>query len=83
MDASKFTIMAGGSLTEFGMGVAKSDVLFNFTTMASQSMNGSVPWRGACEKDPLFLQMLIEALTKLGSIVLDAFASLGEYSIIS
>jgi len=65
------------------MGVAESDVLFNFTTSASQSMNGSVPWRGTYEKDPVFLQMLIEAFTRPGSIILDAFASLGEYSIIS
>ena len=82
MDASKFTIAADESLTEFGLGVAEFDVLFNFTTADSQSMNGSVPWRGAREKDPVFLQMLIEAFTKPGSVILDAFASLGKYSIL-
>ena len=67
MNATEFTIVTSESLAEFEMGVAESDVLFNFTTAASQSMNESVPWRGAREKDPVFLQLFIEAFTKPSS----------------
>lgn len=72
-----FSFGVNDDLAEVGLGVAESDVLFNFTTAESQAMNGSVPWRGAHEKDTAFLQMLISALTKPGSLVLDAFASIG------
>ena len=63
--------------------VTKSDALFNFTNAESQLMNGSVPWRGPREKDPLFMQVLIEQLTKPGDIVLDWKAGTGNHSLIS
>jgi hypothetical protein len=34
-------------------------------------MRGTIPWRGARKKDPLFLQMFIESTTLVGDIVLD------------
>lgn len=34
-------------------------------------MNDTIPWRGAREKHPKFMQILIESLTKEGDIVLD------------
>ena len=42
-------------------------------------MHGTIPWRGAREKDPLFMQVLIESLTKPGDIVLDWKASTGTF----
>jgi hypothetical protein len=43
-------------------------------------MNGQKPWRGPQEKSPGFWQMLIEASTLLGDIVLDCTAMTGEAS---
>jgi hypothetical protein len=34
-------------------------------------MNSLVPWRGACEKHPIFIQMFVEVLYKLGIVVVD------------
>ncbi len=54
-----------------GIDLEADDLLHNFTTSKSQLMNGSIPWRGAREKDPRFLQVLIEASSNLGDVVLD------------
>lgn len=34
-----------------------------------QLMNDTIPWRGAREKHPKFMQILIQSLTKEGDIV--------------
>ena len=47
-----------------GIDLYEDDLLHNFVTRDSQLMNGAIPWRGSRKKDPLFLQMLIEACTK-------------------
>ena len=41
-------------------------------------MKESTPWRGAREKDPLLIQMLIESTTALGDLVMDCTASTGK-----
>jgi hypothetical protein len=41
-------------------------------------MNGTRPWRGPREKSPDFSQMLIEASTLPGDILLDCIAMIGE-----
>lgn len=60
-----------------GIDIAADDVLHNFVTKDSQLIRGEIPWRGAREKDPTFMQMLIEATTSVGDIVLDCTASTG------
>jgi hypothetical protein len=47
----------------------EDDVLPNFDTRDSQLINGALPWRGSRTEDPLLLQMLIEAGTEVGDIV--------------
>ena len=58
--------------------VAIDDVLHNLVTKESQLMNGSTPWRGAREKYPLLMQMLIKSTTSFGDLVLDYTASMGK-----
>jgi hypothetical protein len=41
-------------------------------------MNGAISWRGAIEKDPLLLQMLIETYTEFGDIVVDCIVATGD-----
>ena len=41
-------------------------------------MNGVVPWRGGWEKKIMYMQILIEALTKLRDVVLDLYASTSD-----
>ena len=41
-------------------------------------MRGDAPWRGPWEKHQSFHQMLIEAFTKEGDIVMDWQASIGN-----
>jgi hypothetical protein len=43
-----------------------------------QAMNGLKPWRGPREKSPGFWQMLIEASTLPGDILLDCIAMTDE-----
>jgi hypothetical protein len=58
-------------MKDIGVDVASDEWLQNFTTRADQAMNGQKPWRGPREKSPGFWQMLIEASTLPGDIVLD------------
>lgn len=74
---SEFTFQVNPLHSTCGFNVEKDDVLFNLTTIETQLMHGTTPWRGGREKDPLLLQILIEALTKPGGVVLDATASTG------
>ena len=41
-------------------------------------MRGNTPWRGPREKHQSFYQMLIEAFTKEGDVVMDWHASTGN-----
>jgi hypothetical protein len=61
-----------------GIDLYEDDLLHNFVTRDSQLMNGTIPWRGSREKDPLLLQMLIEACTKVGDIVVDCIVAIGD-----
>ena len=74
---SEFTFQVNPLLPSTGFNVLKDDVLLNLTTMETQLMHGTTPWRGGREKDPLLLQILIEALTNPSGVVLDATASTG------
>ena len=76
---SLFSIKENRELSNVGLHVEVVDTFFNLTTIKSQLMRGSVPWRGPREKDPLFMQVLIESFTKPGDIVLDWKASTGPF----
>ena len=73
-----FSFQPVEELEAHGIDVAADDVLHNVVTKESQLMDGSTPWRGAREKDPLLLQMLIESTTCYGDLVLDCTASTGK-----
>ena len=66
-------------LEALGIDVSIDDVLHNLVMKESQLMNGSTPWRGAREKDPLLVQMLIESTTSFGDLVMDCTASTGMF----
>jgi hypothetical protein len=76
--SSKCTFSSSSSIKYIGVDVASNEWLQNFTTRADQAMNGQKPWRGPREKSPGFWQMLIEASTLPGDIVLDCTAMTGE-----
>jgi hypothetical protein len=58
-----------------GIDLENDDLLINPVTKDTQLMQGAIPWRGAREKDSLFLQMFIESTTLSGDIALDCTAS--------
>ena len=64
-----------------GICVGDDDVYFNYSIEKNQLVNGSIPWRGAREKHPILMQMFIEALCKLGAVVIDVTASTGVFAI--
>jgi hypothetical protein len=77
-ESSKFTFSTSSSMKDIGVDVASDEWLQNFTTRVDQAMNGLKPWRGPREKSPDFWQMLIEASTLPGDIVLDCTAMTGK-----
>ena len=60
-----------------GVDVSKDDILQNFLGRDDVAMNGGVPWRGPREKTNAFMQMLVEALSSPGDVVMDCTASTG------
>ncbi len=58
-----------------GVDIARDDMLMNYTHPDDMAMNGGKPWRGAREKDPRFFQILLEATTVEGDLVLNCSAS--------
>lgn len=77
---SKFVLRIVPEVRDARIDLEEDDLLHNFTKSAkTQLMNGMIPWRGAREKDPRFLQILVEASTDPGDVVLDYYASTGEY----
>ena len=46
-------------------------------------MNGAIPWKETREKDPLLLQMLIEACIEVGDIVVGCTMATGDLLLLS
>ena len=64
-----------------GVDVARDDILHNFLNKEDVTMNGNVPWRGSREKAREFMQMLVEACSSPGDVVVDCMAATGVYLI--
>jgi hypothetical protein len=76
---SKFSIYANQQFSNTSINLEEIDLLHNFTSLQTQLMIGVLPWRGVREKDQLFVQLLIEAFSKHGDVVLDCFASTNNF----
>ena len=75
--ASKFSFRHVPALDPYGMDVARDDILQNLVSREDRLTNGSTPWRGPREKSVLLMQMLIEACSSPGDIILDCTAATG------
>jgi len=80
---SKFSFQPIPALDQHGVDVARDDILMNYVTKADQLMNDNLPWRGPREKSVLLMQMLIQASTMPGDVVLDCTAATGAFSLLS
>jgi hypothetical protein len=69
-------------MVKAGVDIARDDMLMNYTHPNDMAMDDGKPWRGAREKDPRFFQILLEATSVPGDLILDCTASTGQYSII-
>ena len=61
-----------------GVDVARDDILQNFLNKEDITMNGNVFWRGPREKAREFMQMLVEACSSLGDVVVDCTTATGK-----
>ena len=77
---STFSFKPIPALEHHGVDVARDDILMNLVTKDDQLMNGNLPWRGPREKSVLLMQMLIEASTCPGDLVVDCTAATGSCS---
>ena len=69
-----FPFRFGQSHEVVGVDVARDDILQNFLNKEDMTMNGNVPWH---EKAREFMQMLVEACSSPGNIVVDYTAAMG------
>ena len=63
---------------DLGFYLLRHGLIQNFTDEADQMMKGNVPWHGPREKHQSFYQMLIEAFSREGDIIMDWQASIGN-----
>jgi hypothetical protein len=77
---SRFSFQPIPALDHHGVDVARDDIFMNLVTKDDQLMNGNLPWRGPREKSVLLMQMLIEASTFPGDLVVDCTAATGSFS---
>ncbi len=76
-EPSSFAFQPVPALLRHGVDVARDDILQNYMGKDDQLMNKEVPWRGPREKSTLFMQMLIEACSFPGDVVLDCTTATG------
>ena len=62
-----------------GVIVGCDDILQNFLNKEDITMNGNVPWRGPREKAEEFMQMLVEACSSPGDVIVDYTVATGKY----
>ncbi len=79
MPKSKFCFQPIPALDRLGVDVARDDILQNYVTRSDQLMNGATPWRGPREKSTVLMQMLIQASSIPGDVVLDCTAATGIF----
>ena len=72
------TIKESKRFEDLGFYLSRHGLIQNFTDEADQMMRGNAPWHGPRKKHQSFYQMLIEAFTKEGDIVMDWQASIGN-----
>ena len=60
-----------------GINVGKDDILQHFCGRDDVAMNGGTPWRGPREKARAFMQMVVEALSALGDVIMDCTVGMG------
>lgn len=77
LSASKFVFQPVPALDQHGVDVARDDILQKYMGKDDQLMNKETPWRGPREKLTLFMQMLIEACSFPGYVVLDCTTATG------
>ena len=54
-----------------GINVGKDDILQSFCGRDNVAMNRGTPWRRPQEKARAFMQMVVEALSALGDVIMD------------
>ena len=72
------TVKESKRFQDLGFYLSRHGLIQNFTDEADQMMRGNVPWRGPREKLQSFYQMLIEAFSREGDIIMDWQASTGN-----
>ena len=76
---SKFSIEENRILSDLQTDLIGEEVLYNLSTSNTALKNGHKSWRGAREKNPILVQMLVESFSKPGDVVLDCNASTGTF----
>jgi len=73
----EFTFHEVPSHAKLGVDVGRDDIIQNFLPTEEVAMNGDTPWRGPREHSREFMQMLVEAITELGDVVVDYTVATG------
>ena len=69
--APPFQFQSVPSHDAVGINVGKDDILQNFCGRDDVAMNGDTPWRGPREKARAFMQVVVEALSTPGDVIMD------------
>ena len=75
--APPFQFQSVPSHDAVGINVGKDDILQNFCGRDDVAVNGGTLWRGPREKARAFMQMVVEALSAPGDVIMDCTAGTG------
>jgi len=75
---SNFSFRHTTTMKNVSFDIAWDNMLMNYTHLDEMAMNGTMPWRGASDKETHFFQILLEVVIVEGDLVLDCIASTSE-----
>jgi len=67
------------SLEMLRVNVARDDVLQNWCNFNNVTMNGDIPWWRPRKKSHEFMQMIVEAFTELGAVIIDCTTVISDF----
>ena len=70
-------------LSRDGINMGPDNCLQNIVLPENQMCNGPKPWRGPREKSVVLMEMLIEAASNPGNVILDCMAATGQFVLLN
>jgi len=76
---SEYPFQCVESRKTLGVNLARDNIIQSWCNANEVTMNEDIPWWGPREKSRQFMQMIVEAFTEPGTIVIDCTAATSDF----